>query len=250
MVSEVFTATCGAWDTALSLFYPDACQVCGHERATAREGYVCAKCWQNLRFIRPPFCERCGLPFEGAITTSFECTNCREMELHFVRARSVIAAKGMALELIHRYKYNRAEWLEPFFASLLISEAAPRLRQEGWDLIVPVPLHRLKQAEREFNQAERLARHLARSTGIPVLTRLVRRVEPTRSQTRLTRAERAQNVHRAFDPIDGARCDGRRIVLVDDVLTTGATTSACAKVLKSCGAAEVCVWTLARGLLH
>jgi ComF family protein len=250
MVAEFFTAARGAWDTALSLFYPDACQVCGEERATAREGYVCPKCWQNLRFIRPPFCERCGLPFEGAITTSFECANCHEMELHFARARSVIAAKGMALELIHRYKYDRALWLEPLFASLLIGEAVPALRQEGWDLLVPVPLHPTKQAEREFNQAERLARRLGRAMSIPVATKLVRRVEPTRTQTRLTRAERAKNVRRAFAPIDGARCEGRRVVLIDDVLTTGATTSACAKVLKDRGAAEVCVWTLARGLLH
>jgi len=250
MVAEFFTAARGAWDTALSLFYPDACQVCGEERATAREGYVCPKCWQNLRFIRPPFCERCGLPFEGAITTSFECANCHEMELHFARARSVIAAKGMALELIHRYKYERALWLEPLFASLLIGEAVPALRQEGWDLLVPVPLHPTKQAEREFNQAERLARRLGRAMSIPVATKLVRRVEPTRTQTRLTRAERAKNVRRAFAPIDGARCEGRRVVLIDDVLTTGATTSACAKVLKDRGAAEVCVWTLARGLLH
>jgi competence protein ComFC len=250
MVAEFFTAARGAWDTALSLFYPDACQVCGRERATAHEGYLCPKCWQNLRFIRPPFCERCGLPFEGAITTSFECANCHEMELQFVRARSVIAAKGIALELIHRYKYERALWFEPLFASLLIGEAAPVLRQEGWDLLVPVPLHPTKKAEREFNQAERLARRLGRATAIPVATRLVRRVEPTRTQTRLTRAERAQNVRRAFAPINGARCEGLRVVLIDDVLTTGATTSACAKVLKECGAAEVCVWTLARGLLH
>ena len=250
MVSEIFTTVRGAWDTALSLFYPDACQVCERERATAREGYLCPKCWQNLRFIRPPYCERCGLPFEGAITTSFECANCHEMELHFARARSVIAAKGMALELIHRYKYDRALWLEPLFASLLIGEAVPALRQEGWDLLVPVPLHPTKQAEREFNQAERLARRLGRAMSIPVATKLVRRVEPTRTQTRLTRAERAKNVRRAFAPIDGARCEGRRVVLIDDVLTTGATTSACAKVLKDRGAAEVCVWTLARGLLH
>jgi len=250
MGAEILTTARSAWDTALSLFYPDACQVCGGERATAREGYVCPSCWQNLRFIRSPFCERCGLPFEGAITSSFECANCHEMELHFVRARSVIAAKGMALELIHRYKYGRALWFEPLFASLLIAEAAPMLRQEGWDLMVPVPLHPMKQTEREFNQAERLARRLGHAANISVSTKLVRRVEPTRTQTRLTRDERARNVRRAFAPIDGGRCDGRRVVLIDDVLTTGATTSACARVLQDCGAAEVCVWTLARGLLH
>jgi predicted RNA-binding Zn-ribbon protein involved in translation (DUF1610 family) len=73
---------------ALAFLYPEVCQVCGEERATAAEGFVCPQCWRQVRFIRPPFCERCGLPFEGEITTKFECSNCREMELHFRSARS------------------------------------------------------------------------------------------------------------------------------------------------------------------
>src|SRR3954469_14558729 len=101
-------------DAGLSFFYPDACQYCGQERATRVEGYIGAQCRQNVKLIQPPFCRRCGLPFEGEITTSFECSNCREMKLHFACARSAVAAQGMILDLIHRYKYNRALWLEPF----------------------------------------------------------------------------------------------------------------------------------------
>ena len=240
----------GVAGVALSFLYPEACQVCGEERATPAEGYVGAGCFQNLRFIVRPFCERCGLPYEGAITTTFECTNCREMELHFASARSVIAAQGMAMDLIHRYKYSGALWLEPFLAGLLNNAAGPVLREGNWSLIVPVPLHPQRLAEREFNQAERLARRLSHATGLKLASRLVRRVEATRTQTRLSRGERAQNVRRAFAPVPGARCDGARVVLIDDVLTTGATTSACARVLLGLGAQEVCVWTLARGLLH
>jgi ComF family protein len=202
-----------------------------------------------VRFIRPPFCERCGLPFVGELTTTFECSNCRELELHFRSARSAVATGSMVLEIIHRYKYQRALWFEPFLADLLIREAGPVLRGAAWDWIVPVPLHPTKQREREFNQAERLAQRLSVATNIPVHSRLLKRVEPTLTQTRLSRPERATNVHRAFAPqTTGLDLTGARIVVLDDVFTTGATTSACARVLHTAGAAEVCVWTVARGL--
>jgi competence protein ComFC len=144
------------FNAGLGFFYPEVCQLCG-ERATARDGFVCARCWSQVRFIRPPFCERCGLPFEGDITTPFECTNCREMELHFTSARSAVVARGVVLEAIHRFKYQRQLWFENFLAGLFLREARPRCAARNWNLIVPVPLHPVKQREREFNQAERLA---------------------------------------------------------------------------------------------
>jgi competence protein ComFC len=235
-------------DAALGFFYPEVCQFCGRQRATAAEGYVCGACWDGVRFIQPPFCERCGLPYDGAITHEFECGNCREMELHFRHARAAVAARGLVLEAIHRYKYQQALWLEAFLADLLIRQARPALEGEPWDLLVPVPLHPMKQREREFNQSERLACRLGRATGLPVAPRLLRRVEPTRTQTKLNRAQRADNVRKAFAAGDTALLKGARVVLIDDVLTTGATTSACARVLLDQGAMEVCVWTVARGL--
>jgi ComF family protein len=235
-------------NVGLGFLYPEICQLCGEQRATAKEGFVCGRCWSHVRFIKPPFCERCGLPFEGDLTTPFECANCREMELHFSAARSAVAARGAVLEAIHRYKYQRALWFEPFLAGLLLRETVPALRGQDWDLIVPVPLHPLKQREREFNQAERLAVHLSAATRIPLNNNLLRRVVFTSTQTRLTRRERAANMRGAFAMRDGARLDGERVILVDDVFTTGATTSACAQALLAAGAGEVCVWTVARGI--
>jgi ComF family protein len=106
----------------------------------------------------------------------------------------------------------------------------------------------LKHREREFNQAERLANHLSAATGIPLNDKLLRRVMPTPTQTQLTREQRAANMRCAFVANDSASLDGARIVLVDDVFTTGATTSACARALRAAGAGDVCVWTVARGL--
>ncbi len=241
-------ATALGWlRTGLGFLYPEVCQVCGIERATASEGFVGAGCRRQVRFIKPPFCERCGLPFEGDLTAPFECTNCRDMEFHFSAARSAVVARGVVLEAIHRYKYQRAMWFEPFLAGLLLPQAVPALRGR-WDLIVPVPLHPLKQREREFNQAGRLAQRLGAAAHIPVKLKLLRRVIFTATQTRLTRSERVDNMRGAFAPRHGARLDGARVVLVDDVFTTGATTNACAEALRAIGAGEVCVWTVARGL--
>jgi competence protein ComFC len=237
-----------ACDAALNFFYPPVCQVCGKERATAGEGYVGGKCWSDLRFLTPPFCERCGLPYDGSITHSFVCQNCQGVEFGFSFARSAMVANRLILQIIGSYKYNRAVWFEPFLGDLFTRRAVPSLAAQGWDLIVPVPLHPLKEREREFNQAERLARLLGRALRLPVNSRLVRRARFTGTQTLLTRAERAANVNGAFFPTVGKQLNGERVILVDDVLTTGATTSACARALRESGAGEVCVWTLARGV--
>jgi ComF family protein len=235
-------------NVGLGFFYPEVCRLCEAEPATARDGFVGARCRSQARFIQPPFCERCGLPYAGDITTPFECTNCREMELRFTSARSAVVARGAVLEAIHRFKYQRQLWFENFLAGLFLREAVPALRGQNWNLIVPVPLHPVRQREREFNQAERLAARLGAAMKIPLNQGLLRRVTPTATQTRLTRQQRAANMRGAFALRPGARLNGEQVVLVDDVFTTGATTSACAQVLRAGGAGDVCVWTVARGL--
>ncbi|HNQ74419.1 MAG TPA: ComF family protein [Verrucomicrobiota bacterium] len=241
-----------AWQTVseagLAWLYPHVCQLCEREPATPTGGFVGARCRKEVHFIEPPICQRCGLPFPGNISNTFECSNCHGMELHFTTARSAVAARGTALEIIHRFKYHRALWFGPYLAELLVGVAAPALQMQPWDCLVPVPLHPLKQREREFNQAEHLARPLAQALKLPLRTDLLQRRIATRTQTLLTKTQRADNVRRAFAARPNARLHGERIILVDDVLTTGATTSACARVLRDLGAGEVCVWTVARGL--
>ncbi|MBU6409766.1 MAG: ComF family protein [Verrucomicrobia bacterium] len=238
----------GWLNTALGFFYPKICQLCGFKPAAPADGFVCADCRGEVRFIHAPFCRRCGLPFDGSLTTPFECANCREMDLHFSTARSAAVARTTVLEAVHRYKYRRHLWFEPFLAGLLVDAALPALRAEKWDAIVPVPLHPLKEREREFNQAVRLAGHLSRASAIPMQTGWLRRALPTTTQTRLSRQERTANVRGAFVARSGIKLNRERVVLVDDVFTTGATTSACARALRQAGAGEVCVWTVARGL--
>ena len=236
------------WEGLLGLVYPNNCQFCLRAEAGLQEGYVCAECWSGVRFVRPPFCDRCGLPFEGNLSTDFVCFNCSDMELYFSQARSAVVSKGVVREAIHCFKYDHAVWVEPFLTKLLVQEAAPILRRQKWDALVPVPLHSSREREREFNQAERLAKALSQATGIPLKSKLLCRTQETETQTRLAREERARNVRGAFRLNQLVDLSSQRLVLIDDVLTTGATTNACARELRAAGAQEVVVWTLARGV--
>jgi competence protein ComFC len=232
----------------LAFIYPENCQICELNRAGPVESFVCSDCLGQIKWVEAPFCDRCGLPYEGEITTSFTCSNCADVQLAFSRARSAAAAKGVLLDIIHRYKYHRALWFEPLLAEVLLKKAAPDLWDGQWDSLVPIPLHRKRQREREFNQAERLARCLGDALAIPVAPNYLRRVIETRTQTQLTREQRRLNMRKAFEMVPGQSVTGRRLVLIDDVFTTGATSNACARLLKAAGAAEVCVWTVARGI--
>lgn len=235
------------FDSGLNLFYPAVCQLCSEQRATYDESYICGDCRKKVRIIDGAFCSRCGIPYDGEITQAFVCGECKDVDLKFDAARAAVHVNAFMLDVVHRYKYGRALWFEKFLGEYLVQAAEPELRKERWDFIVPVPLHSVKQREREFNQAERLAMCLSRATGIPVNTKILKRITPTESQTRLTRAERAENVRKAFALRGAVDLKGARIVIVDDILTTGATTSACSGVMKKAGASAIQVWTVARG---
>lgn len=235
------------WIDPLAHFaFPEVCQVCRSERAGPAEGYLCADCHAAVRFVEDPSCAKCGLPFEGSIDEVFTCANCREISLAFDHARSAVHANEFVRELIHRFKYGGERHFGTYLGELMNARAVPELAGGGWDGLVPVPLHPRKLREREFNQAEQLAKCLGRASGIPVFSRRLIRAFETETQTQLSRKARTANVKGAFQLAENRDETGRSLVLVDDVLTTGATTSACARVLKAAGAKRVMVWTVAR----
>jgi len=232
----------------LNFVYPPVCQLCGEEAADYDKGYIGPICFSRVKRIKPPFCERCGLPYYGDITGTFECSNCKGVRFYFKNARSALIADEFVLGIIHAYKYNAQVWLEKFLASELIKAALGAIQKGGYNFIVPVPLHPLKKRERGFNQAACIAKHLGTASGLPVREDLVMRVVHTRTQTTLSKKERLKNVTGAFGPISDTDITGSKVIIVDDVFTTGATTNACARVLKDMGADEITVWTVARGL--
>ena len=232
-------------ETVLGLVYPRVCALCHEHRADRRNGYVCPSCSLGVRRIGNHCCRRCGLPWSGVITASHTCADCRGATYAWDEARAAVVAEGVALESIHRLKYQKEPWFATFLSGLLTDAALPSLAGHSWQGVVPVPLHRVKLREREFNQAERLAAPLAQALGVPLVTDRVRRHEATLSQASLSREDRTRNVRSAFVPERSDTIRGSWII-VDDVLTTGATTDAVAAVLKGLGADRVIVWAVAR----
>jgi ComF family protein len=231
-------------EAAVSLLYPPFCTVCGE---SVRAGdYVCRKCESKAIRITAPFCEKCSEPFEGSITSTFTCANCAHRTLHFDAAVAAYRGRGIVRHVVHEFKYARQIHLRHLVARWLHDALQDeRVRDQNFDVIVPVPLHAARQRERGFNQARLLAEILSTKTSIPAKP-LLERIRYTTTQTALDRAERIENLHNAFRLRKKANVRALRVLLVDDVLTTGATLSECARVLKRAGAASVYAATVAR----
>jgi ComF family protein len=242
----------------LSVVFPAACSLCGDELAEAALAGICASCWTRLRPWRGPACHSCGLPFASARTQDAAaalCSPCRSGEYQFDGARSFGLYVDPLRAVILQLKFQRRERLGKRLGELLagVWEETEEDRGGGPAALVPVPLHVSRQRERGFNQAELLARglsaSLAKTRGGPppqVDARALRRIRATPPQTGLSVSARHENVRGVFSVVRPERIRDKRIVLIDDVMTTGATLSACAQALKSTGAQSVHALTLAR----
>ena len=234
-----------AADALLSVLFPPHCTLCA--AATPPRRHLCVTCLEKAAKIETPFCRQCSQPFDGAIDGPFTCSNCEGRHFHFDCAVSRYRTTGVVRELIHRFKYDRClylrESLGEWLAETLDDE---RILAHPFDWLVPVPLHAARMREREFNQADVLARLIADAHGERVLHAL-RRIRYTTTQTRLDREERMQNLRNAFRVRHSRTVSGSHLILVDDVFTTGSTVDECARVLKESGAASVRVITVARG---
>ena len=230
--------------SVVSLLYPPGCTICGK---SIRAGeYLCDQCETKTVRIVAPFCQKCSEPFEGSITNTFACANCAHRTIYFDAAVAAYRGRGIVRQIIHEFKYGRQIHLRHLVARWLNSALDDeRLRQSHFDVIVPVPLHPARQRERGFNQASLLSELLSAQTSIPVKP-LLERTRYTTTQTALDRSERMENLHNAFRLRKNADVRGLRVLLVDDVLTTGSTLNECARILKRASAISVHAATAAR----
>lgn len=213
------------------LFYPQWCVSCNRRASDV----LCRPCFESLPWTGSPTCERCGVP------TAFDtpaCGACKNVDFSFETARAPLRYEGVGKEIVHALKYRGYTAVVEKLAAPLLAEVVVG----GFDAVVPVPLHKARLRQRGFNQAALLARGLARRMNSPVSDTL-QVVRSTRDQVELSAAERRRNVAGAF--LAGTRTRGK-LLLVDDVFTTGATTNACAAALLRAGAAEVHAVTLCR----
>jgi ComF family protein len=233
-----------AWRSVLGLIYPPTCIAC--QAATGEPHALCAACWSHIRFIERPFCERLGTPFQVDLGQPLLSPAAIADPPVFGRARAVAEYDGTASLLVHRLKYNDRLDLARALGGMMTRAGAELLAEA--DVIVPVPLHRWRLWRRRFNQAMALSQMVSSGSGVSCDPFLLARVKRTRRQVGLTKAQRQDNLQGAFRvPADAkARLKGKRVLLVDDVLTTGATANAASRALLRGGAASVDVLAFAR----
>ena len=229
------------------IIYPKLCLACKQKLFPGSiDGFVCPGCWAKIKKNTPPFCRRCGRQLQGNVLAKNICPGCVRRPPHFDRAFSPCAYEGVTKKLIQEFKYKKKDYLGFTLSRLLIEfikEYALPLDLIDW--VVPVPLHRTRMREREFNQARVLADYVAGEFKIEMLADNLIRQRYTKTQTDLEVQERLLNVRDSFLVKDVRSVQGKNILLVDDVLTTGATSSEAASALKKAGAGIVFVATLA-----
>jgi len=242
----------------VALCFPLRCEACGGWREPESEAsdshgngglgpdLLCRFCRSAWTPIRSPLCPDCGRAFDGAGPEDHPCGDCLAAPRRFDSARAVGRYDGALRAVIHRFKYHGQVGLAPALARAMTRTAAAAWPGERFDAIVPVPLHHRRLRRRGYNQAELLARGLSDGLGIPVVPHALVRIRPTQPQSGLGAADRVRNLAGAFIKGSGAAITDARVMVVDDVYTTGTTADAAARVLRAAGAARIHVLTVAR----
>ena len=235
------------WDKLLSWIYPMDCAGCQGPASDRLLPSFCRPCWTTIRPIENSLCPCCGRPFDSPLALAHSpghlCGPCRESPPAFDQALSPYRYEGLLEQAIHLYKYRKHPSLAGPLTELML---VWRDRIPPCDLVLAVPLHPKRLRMREFNQALLLADRVAKRLALPLSLDHLVRVRATLPQTELDRTERAGNVRRAFAVQRKPELVDRRVLLVDDVMTTGATVNECAKELRRAGVKSVVVLTLAR----
>lgn len=231
----------------LHVVLPVDCSSCGIALDDDPVPFFCRQCWASIQPLREPACPRCGRPFTSTVALAYSphhlCAACRLRRPAYTHAWSLYPYEGPLQDAIRLFKYHRKVVLAEALGDLMnmALQEPPDV-----DLLMPVPLHSSRLREREFNQSLLLADRLNRRLGLPLSYGNLIRRRPTQSQTELTRSARLKNLRRAFSLLRPDEVSGKRILLVDDVFTTGTTVNECAKALRKASAADVYVCTLAR----
>ena len=245
MISSVAGALRTGGTALLELFYPPVCLLCGVQEPGAGKK-LCRGCLGVLCAPQGPTCPRCGSDVGPFTHLADGCPSCRNQKLHFDAVIRLGRYEDKLREACLKIKHVEGEPLARELAELLASERQAALEAERADVIVPVPLYWWRRLRRGFNQAEALAARLEKRLKVRVVTRMAWRTRNTLPQAELTRPQRFDNVRGAFAAHSSRRLSGARVLVVDDILTTGATCSELARALKQAGASRVVAVVVAK----
>ena len=228
-----------------NVLYPPACLLC-HGRLSSPEEVLCGNCVKAMPRSEPPVCVRCGVGIPGAFDALMPCATCRKKPPAFEQARAPWRYAGAVQEAIQQFKYRRRWRIGRWLAEEMARVARSSFPLDEEVFVASVPLHWIKRRLNGFNPAEDLARVVAHALEKPYDPRALRRIRWTPTQTRLSSAQRIRNVRGAFASNHHRSIRNRTVLLIDDVLTSGATANACAAALKEAGAGRVLILTAAR----
>ena len=222
----------------LYLLFPRTCFNCGIDLPSNEQGFLCKECLKKLKKPGPIICQRCGITLKDGGAHCFNCRGTKAKHFKCSLIRSALDFNEPSRSLIHGLKYEKYTNIAKFFAPLMYKTLLENPDMLEAEYFVSVPIHKKRLKKRGFNQAEVLARELSTLANIPYLNALTR-IKNTKSQTKLTKKERTENIKEAFVCSEPKEIKRKAIILIDDVCTTGATLEECAKVLKKAGAREV-----------
>lgn len=231
----------------LDLFYPRSCLHCNRNLNNSYELYLCGDCAKEIPYVSHSGCIRCGAVLCPHMTSKAKegCVSCKGKDLPFNTMTSVAYYDGVMKTLIHKFKYARQKFLSGLLNNIMITHERLKEVVQDIDVIMPVPLYWLKKMYRGFNQSELLSLGIRRHFSKPVSVNNLCRIKNTASQTRLSKNKRQVNIHNAFFVACPELFSGKRVLLVDDVLTTGVTASECSRKLREAGAESVHLLVLA-----
>jgi len=231
----------------INVIFPETCVNCKNKLDTqAIDKIICKPCWQKIEKNIPPFCVSCGRKLNKQFLTKHICPDCLKKKLYFDRAFSPCVYDGVIKNLIHEFKYKHKHYLGKTLSKLMIDFIKEySLPIDYLDYVIPMPLHKTRLREREFNQAEILAKEIACEFNKDMPLSILKRLKNTKTQTDLETINRFKNVAESFIVANKTQAKGKNILIVDDVFTTGATSSEAASVLKKAGANIVFILTLA-----
>ncbi|WP_058485998.1 ComF family protein [Defluviitalea phaphyphila] len=233
-------------DIILNIIYPPKCIFCNTIIPIQKEKGICDDCKKSLPFIKEKVCQKCGKPIDN-IEERNTCFDCIKYPPIYDKGWALLVYEGIVRDMIYRFKYGGHKEYAVYLGVLMANKIKNENIKEKFDLIIPIPMHLKKKRIRGYNQSEELAKIISKQLKIPIDITILTRIKETKPQSGLSITQRKNNLKKAFKIKQNTDLKGKKILLIDDIYTTGSTINTCANILKKKGVKKVCFLSLSIG---